>query len=109
MARERGIIVADTKFEFGFAGGELILCDEVMTPDSSRFWPVDQYAPGGAAAVVRQAVRARLARRERLGPRAAGAGAARRVAEQTADRYREAYERITGEPWAAYMERMGAA
>ena len=48
LAAERGIIVADTKFEFGFADGELILIDEVLTPDSSRFWPADEYAPGKA-------------------------------------------------------------
>jgi len=47
LARERGIIVADTKLEFGFdSGGTLILADEVLTPDSSRFWPADSYAPG---------------------------------------------------------------
>ena len=45
-ARERGIIIADTKFEWGWADGEIILIDEVLTPDSSRFWPADQYAPG---------------------------------------------------------------
>ena len=45
-ARERGIIIADTKFEFGLLGDELILIDEVLTPDSSRFWPVDGYEPG---------------------------------------------------------------
>jgi len=45
-ARQRGIIIADTKFEFGLADGRLILIDEVLTPDSSRFWPADQYAPG---------------------------------------------------------------
>src|SRR5689334_13851307 len=45
-ARERGIIIADTKFEFGLKDGELLLIDEVLTPDSSRFWPADQYAPG---------------------------------------------------------------
>jgi len=45
-ARARGIIIADTKFELGLADGELILCDEVLTPDSSRFWPVDAYEPG---------------------------------------------------------------
>ena len=45
-ARERGIIIADTKFEFGLADGQLVLADEVLTPDSSRFWPADQYAPG---------------------------------------------------------------
>jgi phosphoribosylaminoimidazole-succinocarboxamide synthase len=45
-ARHRGILIADTKFEFGQVGGELLLIDEVLTPDSSRFWPADQYAPG---------------------------------------------------------------
>jgi len=45
-ARQRGIIIADTKFEFGFCGGNLILIDEVLTPDSSRFWPANQYKPG---------------------------------------------------------------
>ena len=45
-ARQRGILVADTKFEFGRVGGELLLIDEALTPDSSRFWPADQYAPG---------------------------------------------------------------
>jgi len=47
IALDRGIILADTKFEFGFADGELILVDEVLTPDSSRVWPADRYAPGG--------------------------------------------------------------
>ena len=47
MARQKGIIIADTKFEFGLIGDELILIDEVLTPDSSRFWPRDEYAPGG--------------------------------------------------------------
>ncbi|MBL8176029.1 MAG: phosphoribosylaminoimidazolesuccinocarboxamide synthase [Bryobacterales bacterium] len=46
-ARSRGIILADTKFEFGLVNGELVLADEVLTPDSSRFWPADTYAPGG--------------------------------------------------------------
>src|SRR3970282_2140308 len=45
-ARQRGIIIADTKFEFGLHDGRLILIDEVLTPDSSRFWPADQYEPG---------------------------------------------------------------
>lgn len=47
MAEEKGIIIADTKFEFGFLDDELILIDEILTPDSSRFWPMDTYAPGG--------------------------------------------------------------
>ena len=45
-ARGRGVIIADTKFEWGFAGNDVMLIDEVLTPDSSRFWPADQYAPG---------------------------------------------------------------
>ena len=45
---ERGIIIADTKFEFGIYEDKIILCDEVLTPDSSRFWPADNYAPGRA-------------------------------------------------------------
>ena len=48
LAEKQGIIIADTKFEFGWSDGELILIDEVLTPDSSRFWPVETYAPGGA-------------------------------------------------------------
>src|SRR5260370_38987447 len=47
-ARGRGIIIADTKFEFGVVNGEIILADEVLTPDSSRFWPAETYSPGGA-------------------------------------------------------------
>lgn len=60
-ARERGIIIADTKFEFGFDGDELILIDEALTPDSSRFWPMEGYALRGAAE-LRQAVCAGLSR-----------------------------------------------
>jgi phosphoribosylaminoimidazole-succinocarboxamide synthase len=48
LAAERGILIADTKFEFGIAEGRLILIDEVLTPDSSRFWPADAYRPGGS-------------------------------------------------------------
>jgi phosphoribosylaminoimidazole-succinocarboxamide synthase len=47
LAEEKGIIIADTKFEFGISGGKLLLIDEVLTPDSSRFWPKDEYCPGG--------------------------------------------------------------
>ena len=47
-AASRGLILADTKFEFGLVDGEIVLADEVLTPDSSRYWPADQYAPGGA-------------------------------------------------------------
>ena len=78
IARERGIILADTKFEFGRrADYTTVLADEVLTPDSSRFWPADGLAAGPHAGVVRQAVRAQLAALARvgLGPRV-GRGAA---------------------------------
>ena len=107
IALERGIILADTKFEFGFADGELILVDEVLTPDSSRFWPADRYAPGGPQPsfdkqYVRDWLDASGWNREPPPPELPA-----EVVEQTAARYREAYERITGERFAAYRERMG--
>ncbi len=81
-ALERGIIIADTKFEFGLFDGELILIDEALTPDSSRFWPVDGYEPGQRPAELRQAVRARLPRDARLGQDGARSRAARRHRRQ---------------------------
>jgi phosphoribosylaminoimidazole-succinocarboxamide synthase len=107
-ARERGIILADTKLEFGFADGELILIDEVLTPDSSRFWPADRYEPGhGQPSFDKQYVRDWLDAsgwdHEPPAPALPAEGV-----EQTARRYREAYERITGEPFDAYLNRMGA-
>ena len=106
---ERGIILADTKVEFGFAEGELILIDEVLTPDSSRFWPADQYRPGGTQpSFDKQYVRDWLDTtgwdHEPPPP-----DLPREVVEQTAARYREAYERITGESFETYLQRMGAA
>ena len=77
-ARERGIILADTKFEFGRRpDGTIVLGDEVLTPDSSRFWPADGYEPGHGQPQLRQAVRARLGLAEGLGQVAARARAAR--------------------------------
>ncbi len=108
-ALERGIIVADTKFEFGFAGGELILVDEALTPDSSRFWPADRYEPGRPQpSFDKQFVRDWL---DASGwdheppPPSLPAD----VVEQTATRYREAYERLTGESFRDYLGRSGAA
>ena len=70
VCAQAGIILADTKFEFGvLPDGELILIDEVMTPDSSRFWDADDYQPGRAAGELRQAVRPRLARAPAVGRR----------------------------------------
>jgi phosphoribosylaminoimidazole-succinocarboxamide synthase len=107
-ALQRGIIVADTKFEFGFAGGELILCDEVLTPDSSRFWPADLYEPGHAQPsfdkqFLRDWLDASGWDHESPAPDLPAD-----VVEQTAARYREAYERITGEAFAEYLARTGA-
>jgi len=95
-ASERGIIIADTKFEFGLIGSELIWIDEAVTPDSSRFWPGDEYAPGKAQpSFDKQYVRDYL---ERIGwnkkpPAPALPGD---VVAATRDKYREAYQRITG-------------
>jgi phosphoribosylaminoimidazole-succinocarboxamide synthase len=105
-ARERGIILADTKFEFGLdAAGALTLADEVLTPDSSRFWPVEGYEPGRPQpSFDKQYVR----------DWASGTGWDRTppapaipddVVAGTRARYLEAYELITGEPFAAWLER----
>ena len=105
-ARERGIILADTKFEFGRRpNGTIVLGDEVMTPDSSRFWPADGYEPGrGQPSFDKQYVR----------DWAAGSGWDKTppapalpndVIERTRALYVDAYERVTGEPFTAWLER----
>ena len=107
LARERGVILADTKFEFGFIDGEIALCDEVMTPDSSRFWPVDEYEAGGPQpSFDKQYVRDWLDEsgwdHEPPPPELPPA-----VIGQTAARYREAYERVTGEPFDDFLRGHG--
>ena len=77
-AESRGVLIADTKFEFGLVDDTLILADEVLTPDSSRFWPRETYKPGRPAALLRQAVRAGLPGVDPLEQAAAGTGAAAR-------------------------------
>jgi phosphoribosylaminoimidazole-succinocarboxamide synthase len=105
-ARERGVILADTKFEFGLdEHDELVVGDEVLTPDSSRYWPVNTYEVGkGQPSFDKQYVR----------DWAAGSGWDKRspapeipqdVVAGTRARYVEAYELITGEPFAAWLER----
>jgi phosphoribosylaminoimidazole-succinocarboxamide synthase len=106
-AAARGIILADTKLEFGFADGELILIDEIGTPDSSRFWPSADHAPGrDRPSFDKQFVRDWLDRsgwdREPPAP-----SLPPEVVEGTTARYVEAYERITGEPFDAYRARTG--
>lgn len=101
LARERGIIVADTKIELGWsATGELTLGDEVLTPDSSRFWPADRWIPGRPQiAYDKQVVRDWLTSPEAGWDRASGAPPPPLPADivaRTRDRYIEAYERLTG-------------
>ena len=107
-ARERGIILADTKFEFGRRrDGTLVLGDEVLTPDSSRFWPADGYEPGhGQPSFDKQYVR----------DWASGSGWDKTppapelpddVIARTRELYVDAYERITGEQFDAWLERSG--
>ena len=108
-ARERGIVLADTKFEFGRRpDGTIVVADEVLTPDSSRFWPADGYEPGkGQPSFDKQFVR----------DWASGSGWDKSppapaipddVVEGTRARYVEAYERIADEPFSAWLERSGA-
>ena len=96
-ALQRGIIIADTKFEFGLdADDRLVLIDEVLTPDSSRFWPADSYAPGSSpASFDKQFVRDYLETLDwdKTPP---GPVLPLEVIEQTADKYREAQQRLTG-------------
>lgn len=103
-AADRGVILADTKFEFGHAGGELILVDEVLTPDSSRYWPADRWEPGRVMpSFDKQYVRDWL---DSTGwdhsPPAPTMPA--EVVTGTRARYVEAYERITGRPFDDYLE-----
>ena len=108
-AREHGVILADTKFEFGFdADGELRVGDEVLTPDSSRFWPADGYEPGRSQpSFDKQYVR----------DWAAGTGWDKKppappipddVVARTREKYVQAYERIAGEPFSAWTARTAA-
>ena len=95
-ARQRGIIIADTKLEFGWAGDELIVIDEMLTPDASRFWPADGYQPGRSQpSFDKQPVRDWL---ESIGwnKQPPPPVLTPEVVESTAERYREAFRRLTG-------------
>jgi phosphoribosylaminoimidazole-succinocarboxamide synthase len=105
IARERGIILADTKIELGWdADGVLTLGDEVLTPDSSRFWPADVWAPGRAQpSFDKQYVRDWLLSPESGWDKSSGNPPPRlpeHVVERTRHRYLEAYERVTGVPFS---------
>ena len=100
VARGKGIIIADTKFEWGVVDGQLILIDEVLTPDSSRFWPADQYEPGhGQASFDKQFVRDYLSSTgwdKNSDPPMLPEG----IVAKTREKYIEAYEQLTGADFA---------
>jgi phosphoribosylaminoimidazole-succinocarboxamide synthase len=108
-ARERGVILADTKFEFGLdEGGELTLADEVLTPDSSRYWPAEGYEVGKPQpSFDKQYVRdwATASGWDRKPP---APPIPPEIVAGTRERYVQAYERITGEPFDAWLQRTGA-
>ena len=105
-AAERGVILADTKFEFGFSGDELLLIDEVLTPDSSRYWPADEYTPGETVpSFDKQFVRDWLDSTgwDHTPP---APNLPDEVVIGTRDRYAEAYEKITGQKFDTYLEQL---
>ncbi|MDP9224595.1 MAG: phosphoribosylaminoimidazolesuccinocarboxamide synthase [Actinomycetota bacterium] len=104
LASERGVIIADTKFEFGTLGDEVLLIDEVLTPDSSRFWPQDQFAPGRSQpSFDKQYVRDWLDSSgwDHSPP---PPDLPEEVAAATTARYVDAYERITGRPFDSWSK-----
>ena len=108
MRRERGIIIADTKFEWGRVDGELILIDEVLTPDSSRFWPADQYEPGhGQPSFDKQFVRDWLSDTD-WDKNSEPPALPDEIVAQTREKYIEAYEQLTGQAFA-WNKMLGAA
>ena len=100
VAAGRGIIIADTKFEFGHVGGKIILIDEVLTPDSSRFWAADQYKPGKSQpSFDKQPLRDWLEVEKKAGRwdgNEPPPTLPKEVVDETSRRYLNAYERITG-------------
>lgn len=95
-AADRGLMLADTKFEFGIVDGEIVLADEVLTPDSSRYWPADQYAPGRAqASFDKQFVRDYL-EEIRWNKQAPAPALPEHVVMKTRAKYMEALRLITG-------------
>jgi phosphoribosylaminoimidazole-succinocarboxamide synthase len=95
-AESRGLILADTKFEFGLIDGEIVLADEVLTPDSSRYWPADSYSPGGPQpSFDKQYVRDYL-ESIRWNKQAPAPGLPAEVVERTREKYLEAFRMISG-------------
>jgi phosphoribosylaminoimidazole-succinocarboxamide synthase len=102
LAAERGIIIADTKFELGIVDGELIVADEVLTPDSSRFWPADEWKPGVTPpSFDKQPVRDYLDSLD-WDKKPPPPALPDEVVAATSARYIEAYERITARSFTAW-------
>jgi phosphoribosylaminoimidazole-succinocarboxamide synthase len=100
IAAKRGIIIADTKIELGWdADGELVLGDEVLTPDSSRFWPADEWEPGRVQASFDKQPLRDWAVKLGWDKKSPGPVLPDDIVEQTRARYIEAYERLTGQTW----------
>jgi phosphoribosylaminoimidazole-succinocarboxamide synthase len=103
-ARERGIIIADTKFEFGLdRDGQLVLGDEVLTPDSSRFWPADAYVPGGPQPSFDKQFARDFCEQTGWNKTYPGPHLPAAVVAGTRARYVEAFERLTGIRFDAYL------
>ncbi|WP_020499427.1 phosphoribosylaminoimidazolesuccinocarboxamide synthase [Sciscionella marina] len=99
-AKERGVLIADTKFEFGLdADGNVLLADEILTPDSSRFWNVDEWQPGGPQRSYDKQLVRDWASGTGWDKTAPGPEIPADIAESTSARYREVYERVTGTAW----------
>ncbi|GMR02198.1 MAG: phosphoribosylaminoimidazolesuccinocarboxamide synthase [Acidimicrobiia bacterium] len=108
-AADRGIILADTKFEFGLVGDDVILIDEVLTPDSSRYWPADAWQPGAVMpSFDKQPVRDWLEDQDGWDKTPPAPPMPETVLRATSDRYIEAYERLTGRTFTAYLEATSA-
>lgn len=109
-AKRRGIILADTKFEFGRdpQTGAITLGDEVLTPDSSRYWPADDYEPGRAQASYDKQFVRDWASSTGWDKKAPAPELPSEIVEQTQQRYREAYERLTGQPLDDWLKSLSA-
>ena len=109
-AAERGIILADTKFEFGMVGDQIILIDEVLTPDSSRYWPAEAWAEGATMpSFDKQPVRDWLETQDGWDKTPPAPAMPNDVVQETSDRYTTAYELLTGRPFTDFLAETGAS
>jgi phosphoribosylaminoimidazole-succinocarboxamide synthase len=104
IAEERGIVIADTKFELGIVDGELIICDEILTPDSSRFWPADQWTPGATPPSFDKQPLRDWAESTGWDKNSTPPTIPDDVIAATRERYITAYERISGRSFAEWMD-----